>query len=209
MAFWQRDGRELYYLAADRGIMAVPVTLSPDFEFGKPKLLFRPPESMPLAAGAAMISRDGERVLVAVPPPQLRQLTVFDRQGKVLSTVGQPALLVQPGMSPDGKSVVVMKNDTSTGNQDIWVYDLATGNGTAITQDTPPDNAPIWPPTANTSRMYRRERATPLSIESLPTERVRKSCYSVTHRVPGWSSPIGHRMQSSSRFTPECCCLYR
>jgi Tol biopolymer transport system component len=49
-------------------------------------------------------------------------------------------------MSPDGKSVVVMKNDTSTGNQDIWVYDLATGNGTAITQDTPPDNAPIWSP---------------------------------------------------------------
>jgi len=146
MAFWRRDSRELYYLAADRGIMAVPVALSPDFEFGKPKLLFRPPESMPLAAGAAMISRDGERVLVAVPPPQLRQLTVFDRQGKVLSTVGQPALLVQPGMSPDGKSVVVMKNDTSTGNQDIWVYDLATGNGTAITQDTPPDNAPIWSP---------------------------------------------------------------
>jgi eukaryotic-like serine/threonine-protein kinase len=126
--------------------MAVPVTLSPDFEFGKPKLLFRPPESMPLAAGAAMISRDGERVLVAVPPPQLRQLTVFDRQGKVVSTVGQPGLLVQPGMSPDGKSIVVMKSDTSTGNQDIWVYDLATGNGTAITQDTPPDNAPIWSP---------------------------------------------------------------
>jgi eukaryotic-like serine/threonine-protein kinase len=146
MAFWRRDGRELYFLAADRGIMAVPVTLSPDFEFGKPKLLFRPPESMPLAAGAAMISRDGERVLVAVPPPQLRQLTVFDRQGKVVSTVGQPGLLVQPGMSPDGKSIVVMKSDTSTGNQDIWVYDLATGNGTAITQDTPPDNAPIWSP---------------------------------------------------------------
>src|SRR5262249_44227271 len=91
VAFWQRDGRELYYLAADRGIMAVPVTLSPDFEFGKAKLLFRPPESMPLAAGAAMISRDGERVLVAVPPPQLPQLTVFYRQGKFLSTVGQPA----------------------------------------------------------------------------------------------------------------------
>jgi len=146
MAFWQRDGRELYYLAADRGIMAVPVTLSPDFEFGKPKLLFRPPESMPLNAGAAMISRDGQRVLVAVPPPQLRQLTVFDRQGKIVSTVGQPGLIVQPGISPDGKSIVVMKNDTTTGNQDIWVYDLATGNGTAITQDTPPDNAPIWSP---------------------------------------------------------------
>src|SRR4030095_13515586 len=41
MTYWRRDGRELYFLAADRSIMAVPVTLSPDFEFGKPKLLFR------------------------------------------------------------------------------------------------------------------------------------------------------------------------
>src|SRR5262245_17722168 len=111
MTYWRRDGRELYFLAADRAIMAVPITLSPDFEFGKPKLLFRPPDSMPLGAGGAMISRDGERVLVAVPPPQLRQLTLFDRQGKVVSTVGQPGLFVQPGLSPDGKSVVVMKTD--------------------------------------------------------------------------------------------------
>jgi Tol biopolymer transport system component len=146
MTFWRRDGRELYYLAADRSIMAVPVTLSPDFEFGKPKLLYRPPDSMPLAAGGAMISRDGERILVAVAPPQLRQLTVFDRQGKVLSTVGQPGIFLQPAISPDGKSVVAMRNDTKTGNQDIWIYDLATGNGTPITQDTPPDNAPIWSP---------------------------------------------------------------
>jgi len=146
MTYWRRDGRELYFLAADRGIMAVPVTLSPDFEFGKPRMLYRPPDSMPLGAGAAMISRDGERILVAVPPPQLRQLTIFDRQGKVVSTVGEPGLYVQPNLSPDGKSVVLMRNDPKTSNQDIWIYDLATGNGTPITQDTPPENAPIWSP---------------------------------------------------------------
>ena len=57
-----------------------------------------------------MMSRDGERLLVAVPPTQLRQLTVFDRTGKVVSTVGSPGLYVQPGISPDGKRVVVMRN---------------------------------------------------------------------------------------------------
>jgi len=30
--------------------------------------------------------------------------------------------------------------------QDIWTFDLATGNGTPITNDTPPENAPIWSP---------------------------------------------------------------
>jgi eukaryotic-like serine/threonine-protein kinase len=146
MAFWRRDGKELYFLSANRSIMAVSVTTSPAFTFSKPSVLFRPSEATPVAPGVASISRDGERVVIAVPPPQLRQLTVFDRQGKVVSTAGQPGLYVQPGLSPDGTRVVVMRNDPQTGNQDIWTVDLASGKGTPITSDTPPENAPIWSP---------------------------------------------------------------
>ena len=146
MAFWRRDGKELYYLAADRSIMAVSITTSPDFEFGKPKVLFRIPDAIGVGPGSAMISRDGERVIIAVPPPQLRQLTMFDRGGKAVSTVGPAGVYSQPGFSPDGKRVVVMRNDLQTANQDIWTYDLATGKGYAVTNDTPPENAPIWSP---------------------------------------------------------------
>jgi Tol biopolymer transport system component len=146
MASWRKDGKELYYLAADRSIMAVSVTTSPDFEFGKPKVLFRIPDAIGIGPGTAMVSRDGERVIIAVPPPQLRQLTVFDRTGKVASTVGQPGVYSQPNISPDGKRIVVMRNDLQTGNQDIWTYDLANGQGRAVTNDTPPENAPIWSP---------------------------------------------------------------
>ena len=146
MAFWRRDGKELYYLGADRGIRSVEVGAATTTRFGRPTLLFRLSEATPVAPGTASISRDGERIVIAVPPPQLRQLTVFNREGKVVSTVGQPGLYVQPGISPDGKRVVVMRNDPQTGNQDIWTFDLATGNGTPITNDTPPENAPIWSP---------------------------------------------------------------
>ncbi|HWU38620.1 MAG TPA: hypothetical protein VN203_13310, partial [Candidatus Acidoferrum sp.] len=146
MAFWRRDGKELYYLAADRGVMAVSVSTAPAFEFGKPKLLFRPPAAIPVTPGTASISRDGERVVMAVPPPQLRQLTIFDRQGKVVKTVGEPGLYVQPHLSPDGMRVAVMRNDPKTGNQDIWTFDVATGKGYAVTDDVPPENAPIWSP---------------------------------------------------------------
>jgi Tol biopolymer transport system component len=146
MAFWNRNGKELYYLAADRSVMAVSISTAPALEFGKPKLLFRPPESVPVTPGLASISRDGERVVIAVPPPQLRQLTMFDRQGKVLKTVAEPGLYVQPGLSPDGNHIVVMRNDPQTSNVDIWTYDVDTGKGYAITNDTPPENAPIWSP---------------------------------------------------------------
>jgi len=82
MAYWRRDGKELYYLAPSRAIMAVSVNTSSSFEIGKQTQLFRPSEATPVAPGVASMSRDGERILIAVPPPQLRQLTVFDRKGR-------------------------------------------------------------------------------------------------------------------------------
>ncbi len=146
MAFWRRDGKELTFLGPDRGIMSVSLTTSPDFEFGKPKLLFRLPETTPVAPGTASVNRDVDRFVIAVPPPQLRQLTVLDRQGKVVGTIGQPGLFGQIRLSPDAKRLAVAKNDPQTGNNDIWVFDVATGKGTAITNDTQPKNSPVWSP---------------------------------------------------------------
>jgi eukaryotic-like serine/threonine-protein kinase len=37
---WRRDGRELFYIAADRNLMAVDVKLGSTFEAGVPKPLF-------------------------------------------------------------------------------------------------------------------------------------------------------------------------
>ena len=148
MAFWRRDGKELYYLAADRGVMAVEVNTGGPGQFGKPKLLFRPASEITagVAPGTASVSRDGERFIIAVPRSQMRQLTVFDRQGTAMSKVGQPGFYAQPNLSPDGARAVVMRNDPQTGNQDIWVMELASGKGTAITNDVFPENAPIWSP---------------------------------------------------------------
>src|SRR5207247_4814534 len=33
-----------------------------------------------------------------------------------------------------------------TGNADIWVIDMSTGRGTAVTNDMPPDTGPMWSP---------------------------------------------------------------
>ena len=148
MAFWRRDGKELVYLAADRAVMSVAVESTSPAKLGKPRVLFRPAADIApgLAPGTTNVSRDGERFALAVPRPQLRQLTVFDRSGKSVATAGPPGSYVQPNLSPDGGRAVVMRNDPRSGNQDIWVIDLATGNGTAITNDAYPDNAPIWSP---------------------------------------------------------------
>jgi Tol biopolymer transport system component len=91
MVQWRRDGRELYYVAPDGGVMTVDVTNDPSFTTRVPKLLFRLPETFPLeqtnypecsCAGAGgceqgYISRDGEKFVFSVyVPPKRKEITV-------------------------------------------------------------------------------------------------------------------------------------
>jgi len=146
-AFWRRDGKEMYYFALDRGVMAVEVNTAPTFKFGKPKLLFRLSEAVPVPPTWASVSRDGQRVVIAVPhAPTLQQITVFDRQGMVLSKVGEPGSYRDPALSPDGTRLAVVRNDPRTRNQDIWTFEMASGQGTPVTNDNFLENAPIWSP---------------------------------------------------------------
>ena len=144
MGFWRRDGKEFYYLGADRSIMSVSVSTAPALEVGKPRVLFHPPDEIAVAPGTSSVSRDGERFVIAVPPSRLRQLTVLDRQGKVVKTIGDPCACGQPSFSPDGTRVAVTRNDPKTGFNDIWTFDVATGKGSAVTSDVWQDNTPIW-----------------------------------------------------------------
>ncbi len=147
MLFWRQDGKEMYYFAADGGVMAVPVSTAPTFEFGKPTMLFRLSQAVPVNPATASVSSDGQRIVLAVhPKPTLLQITVFNRRGTVVSKVGEPGRYVNPALSPDGTKVAVIRTDPRTSIQDVWTYDVASGQGAAVTNDPTPENAPIWAP---------------------------------------------------------------
>jgi Tol biopolymer transport system component len=96
----------------------------------------------------------------------LQQLTVFDRQGTVVSRVGEPGSYAQATFSPDGSRIAVIKRDLNTDTQDVWAFDIDTGKGTSITSDAAADTAPVWSPDGrsiayvsvreNTHGLYRR-----------------------------------------------------
>jgi Tol biopolymer transport system component len=73
-----------------------------------------------------------------------RQLTWFDRSGKVLGTLAAPDEnnLFDPALSPDGRRVAVER--TIQGNTDIWIIDgIRT---TRFTSDEGLDASSVWSP---------------------------------------------------------------
>jgi hypothetical protein len=67
---WRADGKELYYLGADGGFMAVDVTTSARFTSATPRLLFKVPASFQAAsntAGFSDVSRDGQIFALYMP----------------------------------------------------------------------------------------------------------------------------------------------
>ncbi len=143
-SLWRGDGKELYYTAPDQGVMAVQVNISPAVSFGKPRLLFRP---LPGKFQGFSISRDGARILMAgTPPSRMRQIKIFDRQGRVVKTVGEPGFYQNLSISPDGTRVAVSRTDLKTGNFDVWTFDLTTSKSYAVTSDAWEDFDPVWSP---------------------------------------------------------------
>jgi len=66
---WRGDGKELYYLASNRSLMAVEVSAIPIFQAGLPKVLFQ----APLADANWDITADGKRFLFPAPPAESAQ----------------------------------------------------------------------------------------------------------------------------------------
>jgi Tol biopolymer transport system component len=72
MARWRKDGREVYFLAANGAVMAADVTTSPAFKSGMPHKLFDVPQAFRALfvrnPGTLVdITPDGQRFLFAVP----------------------------------------------------------------------------------------------------------------------------------------------
>ena len=96
--------------------------------------------------GIFSVSDNG--VLAYVPSSGLirTQLVWFDRSGKRLGTLGDPADYTNPSISPDQKIIAVGKRDPQTKTRDIWVIDSQRGTSSRLTFDAGDHTNPIWSP---------------------------------------------------------------
>ncbi|MBZ5635266.1 MAG: protein kinase [Acidobacteriia bacterium] len=97
------------------------------------------------ASRTSLVYRAGQTSLpTGGGPATPGQLTWFDRQGKVLGTVGNPDIYVLGiPLSPDGTRMAAAHGGE---NVDIWILDLARGVPTRFTSDPALDFSPVWSP---------------------------------------------------------------
>ncbi len=88
----------------------------------------------------------GAPAIANAPRPQ--QITLVDRAGKTLQTVGPTAIYNGQSVpvSPDGSRVAVVRNDPQNGTQDVWVLEVSTGKATQISNDPEPNGSIVWSP---------------------------------------------------------------
>ena len=76
--------------------------------------------------------------------PSERQLTWYDRQGKVLGTAGEPGNYGGLALSPDATRVALSKSSGQASN--IWLLNLSRDTSTRFTFGSGTDSYPVWSP---------------------------------------------------------------
>jgi len=71
------------------------------------------------------------------------RLRWFDRDGNVLSTVGDPGSFQTLALSPDEEQVATMQGFPAT---DIWIYNLKRGTGARVSTEPGLKTHPVWSP---------------------------------------------------------------
>jgi len=71
-------------------------------------------------------------------------LTWMDRSGKELSHIGDPAIMDNPTLSPDGSRVALDISDLKANNVDIWIESITGAGNSRFTFDPSEEVVAVW-----------------------------------------------------------------
>jgi Tol biopolymer transport system component len=76
----------------------------------------------------------------------MRELVWFDRSGRKLGTVGEPADYSNLALAPDETRLALSRTDALTGTRDLWVFELPRATSSRFTFDPGTESNPFWSP---------------------------------------------------------------
>jgi Tol biopolymer transport system component len=126
-------------------LVSVPLDVSAGTISGSPTVVANLVGFQPSTYWTAFtVARNGTLIYNTDVGAAQSALTWIDRSGKELGRIGDPAIMANPTLSPDGSRVAVDITDQKANNVDIWI-ESATGTGNArFTFDPSEEVAAVW-----------------------------------------------------------------
>ena len=131
-----------------------------------------------MSTGAANFATSSGGTLAFQPQDDIHRLAWFDRTGREIGTIGQPAKLLSIFIPPDGRPVLFARARADLGTYDVWLYDVDRNVETRVTSDPDSEFAAHWLPggraivystvRGRNPRLVRRDLATGKEEEVLP-----------------------------------------
>ena len=135
----------LFYVDNKGALTAVPIDGNTGRITGKAQIVAPQVGRHPSTYwGAFSVALNGTVVLHQGSGASMSQLVWYDRSGKELGSLGEPGLLANPALSPDGRRVSFDLADPKGKNIDVFLYDLEHNTSTRFTFDPQEETSAIW-----------------------------------------------------------------
>ena len=123
------DARNLFYADEQRQLVSVAFDASAGTVSGSTTVVANAVGYQPSTYWSAFtVARNGTLIYNTSVGAAQSALTWMDRSGKELGRIGDPAIMANPTLSPDGSRVAVDISDQKANNVDIWI-ESTTGAG--------------------------------------------------------------------------------
>jgi Tol biopolymer transport system component len=138
----QADSRAVYVPPGYLLYLRAGTLLAQPFDAGR---LLITGDAVPIANSVQAVSVSANGMLAyTAGTSRDTELQWFDRSGKNLGTVGQPADYSSPALSPDGTRVAVGIQGAGAGARNLWIFDLKRGTPSRFTFDPVDEFNPLW-----------------------------------------------------------------
>jgi Tol biopolymer transport system component len=139
------DAHNLYYADDQRQLVSVAFDASSGTVSGSTNVVANVVGFQPSTYWSAFaVAQNGTLIYNTSIGAAQSALTWMDRSGKELGRVGDPAIMDNPTLSPDGSRVAVDISDEKANNVDIWIESTTGAGNSRFTFDPSEEVAGVW-----------------------------------------------------------------
>ena len=139
------DAHNLFYADEQRQLVSIAFDTSTGTVSGSPAVVANVVGFQPSTYWTAFtVAQNGTLIYNTGVGAAQSVLTWMDRSGKELGRIGDPAIMANPTLSPDGSRVAVDISDQKANNVDVWI-ESTTGTGNSrFTFDPLEEVVGVW-----------------------------------------------------------------